>query len=243
MHDSHILVFIHIFGGCLAIITGFLALFLRKGSRNHRHAGNVFFGCMMVMASVATYMAFVGTEVKGPNMGNVMGGSMALYLSFTAWRAARHKDGEKGPLDWVAFLAITALAVGLVAYGVHSMHMLTRPIDEPPPAAPFIFASVAFLCAGLDLRMLLRGLYGAQRIARHLWRMCLALFFAASSFFIGQPQVFPHWLHQTYLLIVPSLVTLITLFYWLTRVVITKTFKWKSSAAAAPAPEAQLSGR
>src|SRR6476646_9083246 len=128
MHDSHILVFIHIFGGCLAIITGFLALFLRKGSRNHRRVGNVFFTCMMVMASVATYMAFVGTEVKGPNTGNLMGGSMALYLSFTAWRAARLKDGERGPLDWIAFLTITGVAIGMVAYGIHSLHMLNRPM-------------------------------------------------------------------------------------------------------------------
>jgi uncharacterized membrane protein len=226
------LVFIHIFGGCLAIITGFLALFLRKGSRNHRRAGNVFFTAMMIMASVATYMAFVGTEVKGPNMGNVMGGSMALYLSFTAWLAARHEDGERGVFDVIAFLAITGVAVGMVAYGVHSLHMTVRPIDEPPPAAPFVFAGIAFLCAGLDLRLLLRGLYGVQRIARHLWRMCLALFFAASSFFLGQPQVFPEWMHRIHILVIPSLVILVALFYWLTRAVITKTFRWKSSAPA-----------
>ena len=32
---------------------------------------------------------------------------------------------------------------------------------------------------------------GAQRITRHLWQMCVALFIAAASFFLGQAKVFP----------------------------------------------------
>src|SRR5215469_13133021 len=100
MHDSHVLVFIHIFGGCLGIITGFAALFLKKGSRWHRRMGNVFFPSMLIMSAVATYMAFFGTEVKGPNMANVMGGSLTFYMVSTAWLAARHEDGQRGPLDW-----------------------------------------------------------------------------------------------------------------------------------------------
>ncbi|HEX4300078.1 MAG TPA: hypothetical protein VH327_04340 [Gammaproteobacteria bacterium] len=216
MHDSHVLVFIHIFGGCLAIITGFLALFLRKGSRGHRRAGGVFVISMLIMSAIATYMAYVGTEVKGPNMGNVMGGSMAFYLVLTGWLTARHKDGEKGPLDWAAFLAITALGVALVFFSF-SPDPVPAPTDEPPHKAALVFVAVAFLCSALDLRMLIWGLHGAQRIARHLWRMSLALWFAASSFFIGQPQVFPMWLHRTHLLFAPSLVILVAMTYWLVR--------------------------
>jgi hypothetical protein len=214
MHDSHALVFIHIVGGSLAIITGFLAMFLRKGSRGHRRAGNVFFCAMLIMSAVATYMAFVGTEVKGPNMGNVMGGSMAFYLVPTGWLAARHRGGEKGPLDWAAFVAVTALGVALAIFAL-SPDPVPMPFDEPPHKAAFVFVVIAFLCSALDLRMLLKGVHGNQRIARHLWRMCLGLWFAASSFFIGQPQVFPHWLHQTYLLFLPSIGILVAMFYWL----------------------------
>lgn len=231
MHDSHILVLVHITGGCLGIITGFLALSLRKGSRNHRRAGNVFFAAMLIMSAVATYMAYVGTEVKGPNMGNVMGGSLTFYMVLTAWLTGRHKDGERGPLDWVAFLAVTALGVALVFFAL-SPEPAHKPLDEPPNKVAFVFAFFAFLAAAGDLRMLLRGIYGYQRIARHLWRMCFGLFMAASSFFIGQPQVFPHWLHRTGLLFVPSLVILVLLFYWLIRVLFTNLYKRK------PPPEA-----
>jgi len=216
MHDSHILVFIHIVGGCLGVITGFLALSLRKGSRGHRLAGNVFFPSMLIMTAVATYMAYVGTEVKGPNMGNVMGGSLTFYMVLTAWLAARHEDAEKGALDWVAFIAVTVLGVALVIFGL-SPDPVPRPVDEPPNKVALVFAFIAFVCAALDLRMLLWGLRGAQRVVRHLWRMCAALWFAATSFFIGQPQVFPAWLHRTHLLFVPSLVVMLAGCYWLSR--------------------------
>jgi hypothetical protein len=44
------------------------------------------------------------------------------------------------------------------------------------------------LAAAGDLRMLLRGgLFGAQRIARHLWRMCFGLFIARDLFSSDPP--------------------------------------------------------
>jgi hypothetical protein len=61
-----------------------------------------------------------------------------------------------------------------------------------PTALYSVWASVAFLSAAGDVRMLVRGgVFGAHRIVRHLWRMCFALFIAAASFFLGQLKAFP----------------------------------------------------
>ena len=54
-----------------------------------------------------------------------------------------------------------------------------------------MFGVVSLVAGGLDARMLARGVEGAHRIARHLWRMCYALWIATMSFFLGQPAVFP----------------------------------------------------
>lgn len=242
MHDAHIPVLIHITFGCLAIITGFLALFLRKGSRNHRRAGNVFFAAMLIMASIAVVMAWTGTEVKAPNPGNVAGGSLALYLVLTAWRAGRLKDGEHGWQDWALFTAAILLGGILIYIGLQpdAPH---RPVDIPPNAAAFVFAAVTFLSAAGDLHMLLKGVYAQQRIARHLWRMCLALWFAASSFFIGQPQVFPHWMRQCGLVYVPSLLILVLMIYWLVVAFFTKRFKRREAPPSAPGGDVTILGK
>lgn len=52
------------------------------------------------------------------------------------------------------------------------------------------------LAAMGELRSTLdRGVSGAVRLARNLWRMTAALFIAANALFLGQPQVLPKALH------------------------------------------------
>ncbi len=55
-----------------------------------------------------------------------------------------------------------------------------------------VFAFLAALGVLLDVRRLRRGgVSGAVRVARHLWRMCLALFTASASFFLGSSSFSP----------------------------------------------------
>jgi hypothetical protein len=57
---------------------------------------------------------------------------------------------------------------------------------------------VALLAVAGDVRMIVRGgIFGAQRIARHVWRMCTVSFVASGSFFQGQRQVFPPAVRNT----------------------------------------------
>jgi hypothetical protein len=62
------------------------------------------------------------------------------------------------------------------------------------------------------------GLQGAPRIARHLWRMCFALYIATASFFLGQSQVFPKAVRSSGLLPVPVLLVIGIMLFWLARV-------------------------
>jgi hypothetical protein len=81
-----------------------------------------------------------------------------------------------------------------------------------------MFGVVALLAATGDIRMMVRGVEGTERIARHLWRMCFALFSAAGSFFPAQvPKMFPP-LRGSGLLWIPPLLVLLLMFFWLWRV-------------------------
>jgi hypothetical protein len=74
------------------------------------------------------------------------------------------------------------------------------------------------------------GLFGAQRIARHLWRMCFSLFIASGSFFLGQAKVIPKPIRIVPLLAIPALLPLVLMFYWLLRVRFTKWYRRRADS-------------
>jgi hypothetical protein len=207
-----ILVF-HICAGLSALLSGTVAMSFRKGSPGHRVAGNIFVISMLSLAASAVYLALMKSQVT-----NVVSGVLTFYLVTTAWGTARRKDGETIVLDWVALLFALAVGATLMTFGFQAVHSPTGLKYGGPAVLFFIFGSLALLAAAGDIRMLARGgVFGVHRIARHLWRMCVALFFASGSFFLGQQQVFPAWL-RTKILFVPAFLPLVLMIFWLLRV-------------------------
>src|SRR5262249_41178773 len=103
--------------------------------------------------------------------------------------------------------------------------------DLMPAPGFFIFGTIALLFAISDMRMIARGsLVGAQRIARHLWRMCMALLIAALSFFPGQTKIFPASVRAMPIFYLPHLLLAGSMIYWLVR-----TTRRKRTSAPAPA--------
>jgi uncharacterized membrane protein len=222
------LVLFHILAGLTAIVSGFVTVAFRKGSRGHRAFGNLFFISMLGMAGAGSLMAFIKYEFAhvGAQIVNVFVGSLTIYLVATAWWAAKRREGETSVFDWGGLLLVATLAACLATFGVEAAKSPTGLKDGYPPFLYFIFASIAFLSASGDLRMLLHGgISGAQRIARHLWRMTLAMFIATASFFLGQQKVMPVSIRGSKLLLVPPLLVLFLLFYWLIRVLFTSLYK------------------
>ena len=217
------LVVFHVCAGILGLLSGAAAMSFRKGSRWHRVAGRVFAVAMLSTAAVGAYLAYF---VK-PNMGNVLGGVMTFYMVATAWATARRRDGETWIFDWGALLVALAFGAVAVTFGLRALHSQT----EYPPAVYFIWGSVALLSAAGDVRMLVRGgvFFGAQRIVRHLWRMCLGLFIASGSFFLGQQKVFPASLRGLKVWFVPAFPPLLLMIFWLLRVWFTKAYKRTAS--------------
>ena len=173
--------FIHICGGTLGLFSGAAALSFRKGSRWHVLAGKIFVASMLVMAAGA---AWLGISKHQPN--NVGGGIFTFYLILTAWFTARHADGETSKLDWAALLIPLVLGILTWLNGVGVVRSGASSQAGVPVGMIFFMGSVELLAAAGDIRMLIqRGVLGAKRISRHLWRMCFGLFIATGSFFLG----------------------------------------------------------
>jgi len=220
MSSSPILL-LHVSGGGIGLLSGAVALSFRKGSRPHRVAGNVFFISMLTASAAGTYLGFRNSE-----MDNVFGGVLVLYLLATAWVTARRRDGETGIFDWIGFLVALAVGVVSVTYAIEAANSPTGTKAGLPASDYWFPISVALISATGDARMLLRGgLCGAQRIARHLWRMCFALFVASASIFLARPELFPALLTKTHVLFLLGILPLILMVFWLARVLFTNAFK------------------
>jgi hypothetical protein len=216
--STHPLLIFHIFAGTLGLLSGAVAVSFLKGSRRHGIAGNVFVVAMMGLGASGVYLALLKSQP-----GNILGGTLTFYLVTTAWMTARHKDGRTGIVDWVALLVVFAVAAINVTFGMEAANSQTGMKYGYPPGAYFFLGSVAILATIGDVRMLARGgISGTQRIARHLWRMCFALFIASSSIFLARSQLFPPLMRKTGMLYLLSFLPLILMFYWLVRILYTK---------------------
>ncbi len=217
---ANTVLYLHIGGGVLGLISGAAALVFRKGARLHRMAGNVFFASMLTMSGIAAPVAVLMADRL-----NVLAALFTLYLLATDWMTVRRREGVISGFEMGAFCAALGLSAAAWTLGLLAMNSPTGTLDDAPAPAFFIFGTMAPLAAASDLNMILRrGLSGAPRIARHLWRMCFALFIASGSLFLGQAQVFPEFVRGSPILFVLALAPLAFLLFWLVRVRFTKAF-------------------
>jgi len=230
------LLIVHISAGCLGILSGYAAVSVRKGERLHRGFGTVFLLSMLTTSALAVYLAlFVPPTASGgaPPSASASVGILTFYLVATAWLTVRRKEAGVGPLEHGALAGAVAVASALVIFGLHSASIPKERL-QGFPARYYVFAAFAAFGAALDLKVILRrGISGAPRIARHLWRMCFGLFFAAAFFFLGQQRALPAFMRGSPLLFAPALAPLVLMVFWLFRVRLTGWFKHQPIASPA----------
>jgi uncharacterized membrane protein len=206
-----ILLMTHISAAVVGLLSGFLSMAFRKGSGLHRASGTVFFAAMLTMSSTA---AFLAAFIK-PNAVNLLVALLTFYLVGTAWRAGRKREGGTDRFDMFALLFILAVALFGLSSGMGAAGNPRGMKDGMPAFLYFVFGTMALVCGINDIRMVRRGgLFGNQRIARHLWRMCGALLIATMSFFPGQARQLPEWLRESGLLVLPHLFLVGSMIFW-----------------------------
>ncbi len=210
----------HIGGGSVGILSGTAAVTVAKGERLHRRFGTVFVLAMLVMASFAVGLAVFLTQIGVTQQkSNLAAGIFAAYLVATAWMTVKRPAGQIGTFERIAFAVILATAGLFGTWGVMASLSPKGAFDGYLAVFYYVFAGIAALLAALDFKVILNGgISGTARIARHLWRMCLAFFFAAGSFFIGQQKVMPAFLHGSPVLIALGVAPLAVMAFWLVRV-------------------------
>jgi hypothetical protein len=156
---------------------------------------------------------------------NIPAALMTAYLVITGLITVRPLPSRA---RWVSIgLMLVAIVVALVDLNFGFEALANGGKRQGIPAFPFLmFGVVGLLASAGDYQMIrAHGLRGAARLARHLWRMCFALFIAALSFFLGQAKVIPKPVRIPALLALPVLAVLVTMLYWLWRVRIRRSLR------------------
>jgi hypothetical protein len=200
----------HIAAGGLAIVLGAAALIASKGGPIHRRSGLVFVGAMFVLGVTAAML------------GNVNGGVMTIYFTGTALMTVRSASAWTRRWMFVAIAVALGMAALDIAAGVKAFASPRGTLNGVPFAMLFFLAAVLILAASGDIRVLrVGGLRGGARLARHLWRMCFALFIAAGSFFSIRARVakvLPEPFTTAPMRLLPILLIFVAMFYWLWKV-------------------------
>ena len=226
MRYSPVLLF-HICSGTLGLLSGLVAVFMRKGSRWHRLIGDVFVISMLGLGASGAYLGFMKSQVT-----NVLAGIFTVYLVTTAWLTARRTERQTSAFDWIALLAIVIYGGTQMTFGLRAAQSATGALYGYRPGLYFTFGTLALLSAAGDTRMILRGLSGTQRLVRHLWRMCFSLFIASGSIFLARPHLFPMMLRKTYIILFLGFLPLLLMIFWMIRVRVTSAGRRKSTVHA-----------
>jgi hypothetical protein len=204
---------VHVGAGAAAIVAGGVALAARKGGRLHRAAGGAFVAAMLAMCALATLLSIA----RQP--GTIIGGILTFYLVATARMTVRRAPLQVGRFETLALAVVIGCALVELAFGWQASRSPGGRLFGYPPSIYYVFGLIAALAAAGDVRVILRGgVAGSARLARHVWRMCFALFIATGSFFLGQQKIMPAFLHGATLLTVLGVAPLALMLFWLVRI-------------------------
>jgi len=211
---------VHIAAGGLAMVLGAVALLARKGDTIHRRSGLLFVYAMFVLGLTAAILGVLKSNRLTD--GNVFGGLMAIYFVGTALTTVRPVSQWTRRVNVIALVVAVSLALIDLSGGIKAFNSPRRTLNGVPFFMHFFLAAVMILAAIGDVRSLRPGVpRGSPRLARHLWRMCFALFIAAGSFFSIRARVakiLPEPFTTAPMRALPILLVFGAMFFWLWRV-------------------------
>ncbi len=213
---------IHIAAGGLAILLGAVALSVKKGGATHRRSGLLFVYAMLVMAVSAAILSILNGRADG----NVLAGVLTVYFVGTALTTVRPASSWTRRINAVALTVAVVLAAGCAFNGARMIDTPGSDLNGVPNQTAgmvsLIVAVLLVVAAAGDVRIMRFGIpRGGPRLARHLWRMCFALFIAAGSFFSLRErvaQILPEPFTTGPMRALPIVLLFGAMFYWLWRV-------------------------
>lgn len=147
---------------------------------------------------------------------------MSAYFVVTALTTVRPVAAWTRWVNVSALGVAVVLALGSMNKGLDAFASPGGTLNGVPFFMLFFIGIIMAIAAAGDVLVMRSGpLRGGARLARHLWRMCFALFIAAGSFFSIEARVatiLPEPFTTPAMRALPVALVFIAMFYWLWRV-------------------------
>tara|TARA_R110002049_G_scaffold216946_1_gene388365 strand:+ start:1026 stop:1658 length:633 start_codon:yes stop_codon:yes gene_type:complete len=110
--------FIHVVSGFTALLSGLIIFILKKGGRNHKKVGRVFFYAMLLVVFSAVIVATLKS-----NLFLILIAGFSLFMNYSGYRSIKNKSLKPNTLDWTILLLGTVNTV-LMIYSMNIILMV-----------------------------------------------------------------------------------------------------------------------
>ena len=204
----------HFLVGTIAIVSGFMAILLPKGTVSHKYIGLSFLCSMLALGITGSIVAFF-REVPI----SLMNGLFICYLVASSYKVIKQRPNTIDKLDKALLASSLLLLLGFIYFAIKASNAINGQLGGFGATAYIVFGSFAGLCFIGDIRFIKnKGLAGTQRLIRHLWRMMFPLFMSTTAFFLGQAKLLPPEFRKMEYLMIPVVFVIVSMVYWLIKV-------------------------
>lgn len=203
---------IHIIAGCVALLTGLLAIFFRNDVRTHRPFGRIYFWCMSVIFVTAIYIS-----AYRHNVFLFCVAFFTYYSCLTAFRSLQLKHMHKGQkaknIDWYIEAAFGFMHLSFVALGFYLLNSTNKEFG----IICLVFGALGLRGNYLNIKRL-RGYvdYSNYWLLAHLSGMLASYIGAITAFLVNNNR----WIHMPNLIawLGPAILLVPLIFYEVNRV-------------------------
>lgn len=120
---------IHVASGFTALLSGLIIFILKKGGRNHKTIGRVFFYAMLLVVFSAIVVAVINS-----NLFLILIAGFSLFMNYSGYRSIKNKSLKPNFLDWTiliigtvnTFLMIYSMNIILMVFGGISVALVIK---------------------------------------------------------------------------------------------------------------------
>lgn len=204
----NIFLVLHIAGGSVGLLTGLINILRKKGDKNHRLIGKIFFVSMLTAGVSSLVLAYLH-----PNYFLFMVGVFTLYMVSSGQLYLKHKQQNKPNskrIEWT--ITILMLLAGLLFVGIGTLTIIQSNL--------FGLVFVTFGCLGLlFVRQDFKNYNGNSTIKNywlvgHLQRMTGGFIAALTAFLVVNAKYFPNQIPSFLYWLLPTIILTPMIIKW-----------------------------